>query len=387
MALPGQRGATNPQNADEVAALHALIVRLKFTHPRMTWKQIGEVTGYHWKYCQTVFYRERAKSAGAKLIEQHVVEVLEELDELADHFRPFVTGRDATHTPPPKHLLALLLKIIDRKMRWSGASSWARQEALASKDATASGDRTATAQSRSHSSSVVEGRHRQVIALRLNNPHMTWKEIGLITSFHPNYCSLIFARAKGLAIRSEALEGYRQQILDELEAVGDALRVALPSESGTEYAAPHKDHVTALLNILDRKVKLLGLDLVVPANPATGEISKLDSRNKDHEIPEEGQNDDKYRWITTSQLYHAGLLDLVKDSDGYVGLVISEKGHAAGIDLSPGWSERWRDVYVGYDRNAEYVQTRLARQEEMRALSASASNVERRHSPRGGIDE
>lgn len=216
---------------------------------------------------------------------------------------------------------------------------------------------------------------------------MTWKEIGLITSFHPNYCSSIFARAKELAIRSEVLEGCRQQILDELEAIDDTLRGAPPSKSGTDCAAPHKDHVTALLNILDRKVKLLGLDLVVPANPAPGEISKLDSRNNDDQTPAEGQIDDPYRWITTSQLYHAGLLDLVKDSDGYVGLVISEKGHAAGFDLSPGWSERWRDVYVGYDRDAEFVERRLARQEEMRALSASASKVEGRPSPRGGIDE
>lgn len=367
MALPGKRGATNSQNADEVAALHTRIVHLKLTHPRMTWKQIGAETGYHWKYCQSVFYKERAKSSGAKLIEQHVVEVLEELDELADHFRPYVNGRVAAHEPLPKRLLDLRLKIIDRKARWSGAISWARRNALASKEPTAGRDRSASAQPGSLSSSIVKERHRQVIELRLNNPDMTWKEIGLMTSFHPNYCSQIFARAKELAIRSETLEGCRQEVLDELEAIGDVLREAVPSESRTNCLVPENDHVTALLKILDRKVKLLGLDLVASTDHAMEEISKPDSPSDEVEIPPETQSDGMWEWLTASRLFHAGILD-VEGIDGRSAFVVTEKGRAAGFDFTPGWSDRWRDVYVGYSRYGEFMKKNLARHDKKRAF-------------------
>lgn len=363
MALPGQRGATNPQNADEVAALHALIVHLKLTHPQMTWRQIGYATHYHWKYCQTIFYKERAKSSGAKLVEQHVVEILEELDELAEQFRPFVTRGVAGQQPPPKRLLDLQLKIIDRKARWSGASSWARRKALASRAASASGT---TSQSRSSSYSVVEARHRQVIELRLNNPHMTWKEIGLITSFHPNYCSLIFAKAHELAIRSEALEGYRQQILDELEAIADRVRQALSSESAPDCFEPEKDHVDALLKILERKVKLLGLDLVVSVEDEVTPSFESPNAVSESGTSPERRSDGTWAHYTSSQLLNAGLLD-IEERDGKACFVRTEKGRVAGFDFSPGWSERWKDVYVGFEsRHWEFVEKHRAKEAERR---------------------
>jgi hypothetical protein len=70
------------------------------------------------------------------------------------------------------------------------------------------------------------------------------------------------------------------------------------------------------------------------------------------ETPPERQSDGPWYWLTANQLFHAGLLD-VEDFDGQAAFVITEKGRAAGFDFSPGWTERWRDVYVGYDRHWE----------------------------------
>jgi cyanate lyase len=324
MALPGQRGATNARNLAEVEALHAQIVHLKLSNPEMTWKEIGTITGYHWKYCEIVYRRERSKSTSGKLVEHHLLEVLEELELLGDTLRPYATGvGPRKNSVPEKYWLDLLLKSLDRKARWSGASRLVQHQLSKHGDsAVPKGSRPVTARAQE-----VEAKHRRIVELRLANPDMTWKEIAQITGFHSNYCSLVFSKAKTEIATSGELEVRRQQLLDEVELVADALR------SPPNHFIPHKDHVNGYLKILDRKARLLGIESCLPRPEDESKAEPEDECRGEDDLPESAQ-----RWLTLSRLFNGGLIEQAPG-----GLRISRKGVEAGLRFEGCWVYEWKD--------------------------------------------
>jgi hypothetical protein len=82
MALPGKPGAPTKETAAEVEKQHRRVVHLRLTHPKLTWAQIGKLTGYSAKVCERIFREERRRTESTKLIEHHRLRVLEELDLL-----------------------------------------------------------------------------------------------------------------------------------------------------------------------------------------------------------------------------------------------------------------------------------------------------------------
>jgi len=119
--------------------------------------------------------RPRARSTSQKLVEQHVLEILEELQALASTYRPFVTGiGPRVGSPPDKGLLDLRLKMLDRKARWSGASRWARSQ-LARSGGASDGPDSRWPGHVTPRAAEVEARHRKVIELGIENPGMTWE--------------------------------------------------------------------------------------------------------------------------------------------------------------------------------------------------------------------
>jgi hypothetical protein len=302
--------------------LHEKIVHLRLTHSTLTWKQIGILTGYHPKHCELIFRNKKFASSGAKLIEQQYLEALEELDDLAASLWPVVTGRGSCTQPPDVIRIDLALNVLDRRLRWSGVGAWARRRNLGG----------AKPSIPAHWSSEVQSRHDRVIELRLSNPEMTWAEIGQLASFHPTYCSAIFAKERARALSSDTTDESRGKLLEELDEISEALRVR-----ASDTDAAYKKQVKMLLKLLDRKARLLGVDMDIP------EPEEIYDPN----APLSPELEERLEGVARfCRLQSAGLLSFLPLGDGTVEGVTA-KGKAGGLNFDEGWEDRWRAA--GYD--------------------------------------
>jgi hypothetical protein len=126
MALPGHRGRPPKNDAQAqlaVAEAHGKVVRMRLAG--VTWERIARVSGYSARYCRQIHASAVARVSGEMDVEEHVVQLLGELEHLLDVYRPYMYQSDGiypepTCPPPSKKAADAMITLVALKMRLLG---------------------------------------------------------------------------------------------------------------------------------------------------------------------------------------------------------------------------------------------------------------------------